>query len=212
MTHVFQSPWRLAHARRAALACLIPACLMLAGCGASNGLTDKVMRGLVPAAEPVPLQVGKATPMIDVQIPAREAAGAMAQVALRGAVSEWRSADGIGLTLRDGQIIATRGFGPDLLIADSQGAAPALRQGGGAFSRTMHWLDGENHDRAEIFACTLSAQATQPKPNARILSETCKGPQRTFTNTYTVSTTTGALIRSDQWVSPDLGHIRIEPR
>jgi hypothetical protein len=170
------------------------------------------MGGLVPAAEPVVLQVGKAAPMIDVQIPSREAAGAMAQIALRGTVSEWRSADGIGLTLREGQIIATRGFGPDLLIADGQGAAPALRQGGGVFSRTMHWLDGENHDRAEVFTCTLSAQASQPKPNERTLSETCKGPQRTFTNTYTVSTTTGALIRSDQWVSPGLGHIRLEPR
>jgi len=134
----------------------------------------------------------------------------MARIALRGGLSEWRSADGIGLTLMGGQIIATRGFGADLLIAHMQGAVSALQQRGGTFSRTMHWLDGEYHDKAEVFACTLSASASQPKASERTLSETCAGPQTRFTNTYAVSSATGLLIRSDQWVSPGLGHIQFE--
>ena len=184
------------------------ACLMLAGCGAST----KVLTGLLPTAVVVPVRVAKGTPMIDVTVASLGVAGPMARAALRGDVSEWRSADGVGLTLRGGQIIATRGFGADLAIGDAQGADKALQQGGGTFSRTMHWLDGENHDRAEVLACTLRVSENQPKPSERALSETCVGPQSHFTNSYAVSRATGRLIRLDQWVSPGLGHVIVELR
>jgi hypothetical protein len=207
MTLNMQLTRRLALTWMAALSCL-----MVAGCGASSVVADKVMAGLTPKAEVAKVQVDPDAPMIDVTIPSLGVAGSMARIALRSDVSEWRSADGIGLTLQGGQIIATRGFGPDLLIADAESAGPALRRGHTEFSRTMHWLDGENHDRSEVFACTLQLAETQATSTERVLSETCTGPQRTFTNTYAVSGTSGTLIRSKQWVSPGLGHIHVQLR
>ena len=187
-------------------------CLMLAGCVAPSGLADKVMASLSPTT-PVPsVQADQNAPTIYVTIPSLGVSGGMARIALRGNVSEWRSADGIGLTLQGGQIIATRGFGPDLLIADAEGAGAALRHGGGEYSRTLHWLDGENHDRSEVFACTLRPTETQDTSAERALIETCAGPQTAFTNSYAVSATSGTLIRSEQWVSPRLGHIQVQLR
>ncbi len=206
MTLRIKSRRRMALSWPAALACL-----MLAGCGALRTVTEKGMVRLSPSAEAVSMRVDVGTPMIDVAIPARNVAGPMARISLRSDVSEWRSTDGIGLTLQDGQIIATRGFGADLLIADAQGAASALRHGGGEFSRTMHWLDGENHDQSEVFVCTMRAAKNQTKPKVSTFSETCIGSQTRFSNTYVMSPNTGGLIRSDQWVSSGLGHIQIEP-
>jgi hypothetical protein len=207
MTPNIQCTRRLSLAWPAALSCLI-----LAGCGASAGFADKVMASLSPTA-PVPsTRADHDAPTIFVTIPSLGVSGGMARISLRGSVSEWRSADGIGLTLQGGQIIATRGLGPDLLIADVDGAGAALRLGHGEFSRTMHWLDGENHDRSEEFTCTLRIAETQANSAERALIETCAGPQTAFTNSYAVSATSGAPLRSDQWVSPGLGSIQIELR
>ena len=207
MTPNMQFTQRLALTWTAALSCLI-----LVGCGAPSGLADKVMASLSPAATIPSVQADQNAPTIYVTIPSLGVSGGMARIALRGNVSEWRSADGIGLTLQGGQIIATRGFGPDLLIADAEGAGAALRHGGGEYSRTLHWLDGENHDRSEVFACTLRLTETQATSAERAFSEICTGPQTNFTNTYAVSATSATLIRSEQWISPGLGSIQIELR
>ena len=188
------------------------ACLILAGCGASPQVTRQVMAGFSPAITAAPVKIDAKAPMMDVAVPAQNVAGPMARIARRGDVSEWRSADGVGMTLRGSQIIATRGFGPDLMIADAQDANRALRHGHGTFSRSMHWLDGENHDWSEVFACTLMAAPVQPTPSELTLTETCVSPKIQFTNTYAVSPKTRALIRTDQWVSPGLGQIKLEPR
>ena len=207
MTPNLQFTRRLALAWPAALTCLI-----LAGCGASTGFTDKVMASLSPTGPAPSVRADQDAPTIFVTIPSLGVSGGMARISLRGDVSEWRSSDGIGITLRGGQIIATRGIGPDLLIADANGADPALRQGGGEYSRTMHWLDGENHGRSEEFACTLRIAEIQETSSERALIETCAGPKTAFTNSYAVSATSGAQLRSDQWVSPGLGSIQIELR
>lgn len=207
MTPNMQCTRRLALAWPAALSCLI-----LTGCGASAGFTDRVVAGLSPTAAAPLARADQDAPTIYVTIPSLGVSGGMARIALRGNVSEWRSADGIGLTLLGGQIIATRGLGHDLLIADANGADPALRRGGGEYSRTMHWLDGENHGRSEVFACTLRPTETQDTSAERALIETCAGPQTAFTNTYAVSAASGAPLRSEQWVSPGLGSIQIELR
>ena len=184
-------------------------CLILAGCGASPQVTRQVMAGFSPAITAAPVKIDTKAPMMDVAVTAQKIAGPMARIARRGDVSEWRS---VGLTLRGSQIIATRGFGPDLMIAEAQGASRALRHGHGEFSRSMHWLDGENHDWVEVFACTLMAAPVQAKPSELTLTETCVGPKIEFTNTYAVSPKTRALIRTEQWVSPGLGQIKLETR
>ena len=207
MTPNMQFNRRLALAWSAALSCLI-----LAGCGASAGFTDRVMASLSPTTPAPSVRADEGAPMIYVTIPSLGVSGGMARVSLRGNVSEWRSADGIGLTLRVVQIIATRGLGPDLMIADAEGAGAALRRGHGEYSRTMHWLDDENHDRSEVFACTLRIAETQETSAERAFVETCAGPQTAFTNSYAVSATTSAPLRSDQGVSPRLGNIKIELR
>jgi hypothetical protein len=188
------------------------ACLMLAGCGTAAGLSNKVIAGISPTTSVTPVRIKKDTPIIDIALRAQGISGPLARTALRGDVSEWRSADGVGLTLRGGQIIATRGFGADLLIADAAGAEAALRHGRGTYSRTMHWLDGENHDQVEAFACSLDLAPSQPVASERVLSEICTGPKTRTENTYALSRATGKLLRLDQWVSPGLGHITVNLR
>ena len=111
MTPNMQFTRRLALAWPAALTCLT-----LAGCGASAGFTDRVMASLSPNSPAPSVRADHGAPTIYVTIPSLGVSGGMARISLRGNVSEWRSSDGIGLTLRGGQIIATRGLGPDLMI------------------------------------------------------------------------------------------------
>lgn len=122
-----------------------------------------------------------------------------------GAVVTWTSAARQALSLQDGILVASRGFGADLMRADAGPTLAALARGGGeeVYVRSYYYLDGENREVEQRYGC-------QMKRDDEGLRETCANPGASFANLY-VTDTAGRLLRSAQWVGVGVGAVAILP-
>lgn len=118
-----------------------------------------------------------------------------------GAVVTWRSNSGAQLITRDGMLIATRGFGADLMSADAPNAA-TLARGKSGYSRSYHWLDGNDTPVRQSYSCTAVVET------ARHVVETCEGDSRQFKNKFWFSAA-GQVVKSQQFVSETAGYFEI---
>lgn len=123
----------------------------------------------------------------------------------------WKSADNLTITLRDGMMVASRGFGEDLMSAD----VPKVRGGTGEVVRDHYYLGGDELITRSRFFCDLSSPGSERiivtgvASTARVVVEDCRGEGETFENRYWIEP--GGLIRkSIQWMSPSRGSFEIE--
>lgn len=114
----------------------------------------------------------------------------------------YQTVDNISLTLDGGIVVATRGFGFDLMDADVRQIHALIRNGGGRASRVHRYLDGANHTVLRAFDCVVEVQGTS-------VVEKCYGYDTEFENTYRTNQA-GAIIASRQWLGPERGFISIE--
>lgn len=115
-----------------------------------------------------------------------------------GDVTTFFTLDGVSLSLRDGVLVATRGLGFDLMIAEVSGLSPLLETGG-QYTRTHRYLDGEDRLASFDFHCEVT-----PGPEVR---ETCKGHGFSFENRYAHRERQGLFALSRQWIGPERGAI-----
>ena len=127
---------------------------------------------------------------------------------------------GLGLSLRaPGLLVATRGFGDDLMAADVSDlmtafGSPRAAQG---LVRIHDTLSSEEKIVRMSYLCDLTAPVSDNTLVAGVGSvsaqrrvETCFGPGGTsFQNTYWIAPD-GLVRASDQWAGPRLGMLRIE--
>ena len=116
-------------------------------------------------------------------------AGLMAPYGTNGDVVTWSTEQYVTLSTRDGIIVATRGFGPDLMSA----SAPSLAQiaaGQGSTVRRYYYLDGADQTQSYAYDCTLARDGSETivilgkSYAASRISESCSGPAGSFTNQY----------------------------
>jgi len=211
--------------RRAALLVSAAGVLALAGCGNSpngNRLAGAFATAAanVAAGQRAPSRVTTPeaeqrafpTPLLKLT---REATGDEALVGAGGRNGDdvtWYSADRRAITLRDGLLAGTSGFGFDLMSAD----LPAVRAGGGGLRRVHYYLGGDERTRPLRFDCTVSDLGGQSIAVAgrtyatRALRETCAGDGGlSFVNSYWVEPG-GTIRRSRQWAGPELGYFGID--
>lgn len=119
---------------------------------------------------------------------------------LNADVTTFLTLDGVSLSLRDGILVATRGLGFDLMIADVSGLLPLLKTGG-QYTRTHRYLDGEDRLVAFDFHCDV-------RPGSEI-RETCEGHGFSFENSYAPKERQALFARSRQWIGPERGTISI---
>jgi hypothetical protein len=106
-----------------------------------------------------------------------------------GDVQTWSSTGYQTMSLRGGILIATRGFGPDLMSAVAPSVAK-IASASGTSSRRYHYLDGADQPQFLDYTCTLAPGGTESievmaKPFiTRKVTETCSGPSESFTNEY----------------------------
>lgn len=104
-------------------------------------------------------------------------------------VVTWASPEYQTLGMRDGVILATRGFGADLMSAVVPSAA-ALRAGVGAHQRVHYVLDGADQTREQRFGCQLSVSNGETiailglSYLTKKVDEVCTGAAGSFTNSY----------------------------
>lgn len=108
------------------------------------------------------------------------------------------------LILRNGMLIATRGLGNDLSVAEASGSAALILSGrSGQAKRVMRYYTGDGLERPLPMDCTIS-----PGPKAGVIVENCKGLGASFQNNYIVSG--GRITVSRQWIGPALGYVTIQ--
>lgn len=130
-----------------------------------------------------------------------------------GAVTTWASASQQSIALQDGLLVATRGFGADLMSAKVPTLAQ-VRRGTGTFQRDYYHLDGADQNRHLSYDCTFSLAGAEtvevygaPYPTRKV-TESCVGPDRSFINIYWFDAD-GRLRQSVQHATPRLPLIQI---
>lgn len=123
-------------------------------------------------------------------------------VARNGSTTTWMTQDGqASVSLRNGIVIATKGFGFDLLSADmisgfSASDPPSVQV------REFQHLDGENQVVTTRYKCVYSNQGSE-------LREHCSTGEHEFLNTY-VRSKSGQVLHSRQWISPQIEYLVLE--
>ncbi|MCK0097153.1 YjbF family lipoprotein [Yoonia sp. F2084L] len=199
------------------------AALALAGCGnASNedDLTGQLWERLTssggaPAEAPsfdalragfTPAVMAQIDgPVLLVSIPTLGTAAALTRTSVNNGVETFLTADGISISLQDGLVVATRGLGFDLMTADVSEVSRALRGGQSSAVRIHRYLDGENQLVTRSFVCRYT------NPVGQGTQEQCTSRLGIIENSYIVDKN-GLFSSSRQWISPQIGDMRIERR
>lgn len=154
-------------------------------------------------------------PLLLLTLPKRDGAQALfGQEQTNGANTSWRSDSGEGIVLQDGVLLATRGLGGDLIVADVTDVRAALLGRLNQAERVHRYLDGENHLIAEAYICdyTRSADSTDAyfrTVAATRVDETCTGLRETFQNTYWLDAS-GRVLRASEWLGAAIGQAERE--
>ncbi|MBT8410780.1 MAG: YjbF family lipoprotein, partial [Octadecabacter sp.] len=123
----------------------------------------------------------------------------------------WLSVDGLSLTLDRGLLVATRGFGDDLMGADVSAALRSLN-GGGNHMRTLEFLNGLDQIERPVFECSTRVTGreiitiVERSYATFVLEENCVGENATFKNTYWRDAN-GVIWQARQWISPLVGYL-----
>lgn len=179
---------------------------LLAGCGPTARVLAPVA-GMVSGASPAPRgqAMPKDGPQITVTLTGRGIRFPMRVLEREGDVTTWVAADGAQMETRNGIVIATRGFGQDLMSSVPPTLAE-LGTVGNVYERRHYFLDGTDVTQARIYACTVEAATGGDGPaGARHVTETCIADRRRIVNEYWLGK--GGIRQSRQFISPQAGYV-----
>ena len=140
--------------------------------------------------------------LLILEVPTRDAVAVLSLVNTNQGVDTYLTADGVSISLQDGIIVATRGFGFDLMTAEVSETLAALKQGSSSAVRIHRYLDGENHTDLRSFVCDVTVKRDLPAV------EICHSATVSFENSYNFNDN-GFIVESQQWVSAEIGSVRI---
>lgn len=214
---------------KTSLAALAVVAVMLSGCGSDKNANAgprlikdtavQIFKGRAKGAGPAPaitraeLAAFK-TPMIQADIAAMGLTTYLVPYVESGGVETWSTADDKTVSFRQGIMIATRGFGPDIM----QSTAPSVAQiasASGSYDRVYYYLDGADQTQRYEFRCSLANAGSEAvvvvnqQHMTRHVIETCTGKQGDFVNDYWFEN--GSFLRkSNQLLIPDWGHFTFQ--
>lgn len=138
----------------------------------------------------------------------------MAPYGQNGNVQTWASMQYETLSLRAGMLVATRGFGPDLMSSSGPDIA-AIAAGHGMTKRRYFYLDGGDHPRRFDYDCRLDPAGPDKVAvlgkihQTRKIVEACTGSGAAFSNEYWFDNGTN-LRQSRQMMTPGLANLLIQ--
>ncbi len=153
-------------------------------------------------------------PGILVSVESQNRTAVVLREARNGDVTRWLGPDGTAISFRGGLLVATRGLGDDLMIADVAQSLAALRAGTGRAQRVHEYLDGNNRIRRLTLDCTISTRGHRmirigdEKRPTTLFEERCVGLNTRFTNLYWRDAA-GTVVQSRQWVGHGLGALAL---
>lgn len=130
----------------------------------------------------------------------------------------WISLDHLSLGMKDGIIIATRGFGNDMYAADVSGTLHALKSGQ-PVTITEHFITPFNNS-SQVERLAFRCQVTRQTRTSVQLSEsytadtdlfyeTCRNGQIDFQNLFWVERESKNIVQSRQWISQETGELAL---
>lgn len=166
-------------------------------------LLASALAGCLPGQSPAPgLSAAPGEALLRVDIPSRNASARLKRIGVNGDVETWTSPDNVSISLRQGVVVATRGLGFDMMGGDAGNTLAALAAPGGeVYRRQMRYLTGDNHSTWIAAGCEMTTGAER-------FEERCLARRDRFTNLYWTDGA-GRVVRSRQWVSPQVGQIEI---
>lgn len=164
---------------------------------------------------------GVTVPVLLAHIEDRGTVATLARGPVSNGVATWRSPDAVSLSLRsEGLLIATRGLGRDLMIADVTATEQALRTGGGRDLRRVHrQLDDLLQLLTLEYRCTVQlVERTEITIAGRDhmtlrFEESCIGvqdPTDRFVNSYWRDPNRMFIWQSRQRISDGVGVINLQ--
>lgn len=151
-------------------------------------------------------------PVLFAELETRGAFATLSKVGENRDIVTWITADGIGLSFKQGVLVATRGLGPDLMAADVGDVVAVLRSGNGDALRIHDYLNGEDQIVRRSFYCSAR---TEGRENLNIFGliiptrhvvESCQNPDLTLVNHYWI-TSGNRIWQSRQWVGSGIGYV-----
>lgn len=203
--------------------CPILLALLLVACGDAQQDVDLLKSALFPntprfspraealaARRPIP-------PRLEVGFPSRDVAGVMLLEAERGEMQTWLTADGATITLYQGMLTSTKGFGGGLSGSDVRQSTDLILSGRSGRAERFHsFLNGNDEIELHAYKCQITRTGGEPvvlqgTPVAtQNLQEDCYGVADRFTNIYWVQISTGRIVQSSQWTGDFLGNMFIK--
>lgn len=208
---------------------LLATALAVGGCGSDKevsaglkgvaGLVKQSIasRGQPTASAPVITREALAaysTPMIMAELPAIGLTTFLVPFGQNADVETWSTVDDKTISFRQGVMVATRGFGPDLM----QAVAPSVAQlanGEGSHHRVFYYLDGADQIRQRDFDCTLTRLGDEVvtvvgvQHSTNHVKETCVGKGHDFVNEYWFEND-NFLRKSKQLLVPEWGAVHFQ--
>jgi hypothetical protein len=191
--------------------------LMLAGCGqialpGQGGETADPRTGLTRAA-----LEARGQPRLYASVPGMGTAALLGLSGRNGDVLTWRTPDNVALSFAEGVLTATRGLGPDLMTAETQGTRALLAGRAAADGHVLRhsYLDGEHRPQIRAYQCRSAGRESETitivgtRHAVTRVAETCRADGTQFTNVYWRGAD-GVIWKSRQWIGPDIGYLRTE--
>ena len=209
-----------AMSKRTLSACSALLCLLLAACGEVKDDLDLLRGALQPevprfhpranalaSIRPIP-------PRLEVSFPSRDLSGVMLLETERAGVQTWLTADGATITLEDGFLASTKGFGSGLAASDiRQSAGLVLAGQGGTVERFHSFLNGNDETELRAYRCEITVAGRENvfvqgiAVPALKLAEACYGVAQQFENTYWLDPGSRRIVQSSQWTGDFLGNL-----
>lgn len=136
------------------------------------------------------------------------------KIATNGDVETWSSVDNLRLSMREGVVLASRGFSDDLMSAQVPRLAQ-IKQTNTPYTRRYVTLTGDDQPVTQAFDCKTarvggeSITIVDLKFATQRITEACAGPTGSFTNDFWFEIG-GKLRRSRQWVGEAVGFVVVE--
>ena len=151
-----------------------------------------------------------------VEVPSLSAIALLGQAGQNGPVITFSSSDRKTISLQRGVLVRTAGFGHDLFYSDPHPTLAAIAaKSEKSYRRTYSFLTETDRITSVTVSCSMQfagIESTTVMGQQRSLSkslETCSGKDVSFENEYW-SDSSGALQKSKEMVSPDLGYAIID--
>ncbi len=189
---------------------LVVCLALLVGCASGTNQEVGRIRAALTPARIAAIDV----PMVLVEAPDIGVAATLLQVGRNGDVITWQTRDGVQLSVRAGVIVATRGFGHDVMSSDTSGVQRALASRAGTHRRVWSEPDGDFGLVFRYVDCVMGIVGRHRNdglagpPMVTRLREVCDGPDGTIRNWYDVGPD-GFIWASSQWVTPQIGSLQV---